>query len=92
MPSTRLRQRKAVPSIALRRGLTFVELLLVLAIYALLMCFHATGYAQPGFNRYSLDYVPALFVLVVPRCVEGRRVWITLPMVLWSIVYFQWLI
>ncbi len=45
MHSTGLRQRQAAASIVLRRGITFVELLLVLAIYALLMSILLPGVA-----------------------------------------------
>ncbi len=59
-------------------------------VFAALMCYHSTGYAQRGYNRYSLDYVPVLIALVAPRCLTGRRVWISLAMIAWSVVYFLW--
>ncbi len=68
--------------------------LLVAAVvmYGALMLYHSTGWAQRGFNRYSLDYVPLLLCLVVPSCVRGWRRWVTVAMIGWSVVYFVWLI
>lgn len=62
------------------------------AMYGALMFYHSTGWAQRGFNRYSLDYVPLLMCLVVPSCVTGRRRWLTAAMIAWGVVYFAWLI
>ncbi len=61
-------------------------------MYAALMVYHSTGWAQRGYNRYSLDYLPILFTLLLPRCVQGRRRWISLAMIAWSVVYFGLLI
>ena len=64
-------------------------LLGVLAVFGLLMFWHATGANQRGFNRYSLDYLPALLVLIAPQAIVGWRRWVTLAMIAWSLVYFQ---
>ena len=61
-------------------------------VFAALMCFHNTGFEQRGFNRFSLDYVPVLLALVAPDVITNRRRWITLVMVVWSVVYFRFLI
>jgi len=61
-------------------------------VYAALLFFHATGAEQRGFNRFSLDYLPAVFAVLAPGCFTGRRRWITAVMVAWSVVYFRWLI
>ncbi len=71
-----------------RRALLLAALLANLA----LLFYHSTGYQQRGFNRYSLDYLPVLLVLVAPACFVGWRRWVTLGMVAWSAVYFAWLI
>jgi len=60
--------------------------------FAGLMLYHSTGSEQRGFNRYSLDYLPVLLALIAPLCVSGRRKWITLAMIGWSVVYFRWMI
>lgn len=67
-------------------------LIAVVVVGAGLMFFHNTGYDQRGFNRFSLDYVPVLLALVAPRCFVGWRRWISLPMIVWSVVYFRCLI
>ncbi len=79
-----------------RRILSNPEAGLLLAsaglVYLGLLFFHATGYAQLGYNRFSLDFLPALFALIAPGCFTGRRRWISLAMIAWSIVYFRCLI
>ena len=78
--------------IDLRRILRDRELRVLFAatclVFAALTCFHATGSIQRGFHRFSLDYLPVLLALIVPRCLEGRRRWVTLAMVAWSVLYF----
>ena len=59
---------------------------------AALLFFHGSGYHQRGFNRYSLDYVPALLALVAPTSFIGWRRWVSLAMIGWSVVYFRWMI
>ncbi len=68
-------------------------LLATLLIIAALMFWHGTGSVQRGFNRYSLDFVPVLFALVVPDCLKNRRNrWLTVGCVVWSLLYFAiWL-
>jgi len=66
-------------------------LLAAIAVFAALMMFHTTGAQQRGFNHFSLDYVTVLMALVVPGCFAGRRKWISLAMIAWSVVYFGWL-
>lgn len=61
-------------------------------VCAALMFFHATGSEQRGYNRFSLDFMPALFCLIRPECFVGRRGWISLGMIAWSVLYFRWLI
>lgn len=58
-------------------------------VLAVLMCFHNTGFDQRGFNRFSLDYVPVLVALVVPGLCRGRRRWVALGMIAWSMIYFR---
>lgn len=69
-----------------------VLLVAALLVYMALLFFHATGADQRGYNRFSLDYLPALFAVIVPACFRGRRRWISLGMICWGVVYFRWLI
>jgi hypothetical protein len=62
------------------------------AVYVALLLFHATGASQRGYNRFSLDYMPALFAIIAPRCFAGRRRWISIAMMGWSVLYFWWFI
>ena len=61
----------------------------MLAVVGLLMFWHATGAYQRGYNRYSLDYLPALLALIAPYAIVGWRRWVTLAMIAWSLIYFQ---
>lgn len=60
-----------------------------IAVFCLLMLWHATGEVQRGYNRYSLNYLALFLAAIVPACIAGRRRWITLGMIAWSLVYFQ---
>ena len=79
--------RRIVASLAPRLLLASAGLL-----YLGLLFFHATGYAQLGYSRFSLDFLPVLFALIAPGCFVGRRRWISVAMIVWSIVYFRCLI
>ncbi len=72
----------------LRDRSAVVLLVSVAALFCMLMFWHATGTVQRGFNRYSLDYIPAILALIAPQCIVGRRRWVTLVMIAWGIVYF----
>lgn len=57
-------------------------------IFVALLFYHNTGWQQRGINRFSLDYVPILFALIAPAAIRGRRRWITVAMIGWSVLYF----
>ena len=61
-------------------------------VFATLMLFHTTGETQLGYNRFSLDFMPVVLAVIAPTCFFGRRRWITLAMVAWSVLYFRWLV
>lgn len=60
----------------------------VLAIFTALLFFHATGALQRGFNRFSLDYIPVMMVMVAPTAVSGPWRWLTAIMLGWGVFYF----
>lgn len=68
-----------------------VLLLSALAVMAVQMAYFNTGYAQRGYSRFALDFLPALFVLIGPGVAVGPRRFITPVLVAWSLVYFGWL-
>ena len=76
-----------IRTVVAARGSRMLLLAVALIVGGLLL-FHATGWDQRGFNRFSLDYVIVLFALIVPACLTGRRRWISLAMIAWSLVYF----
>ena len=59
------------------------------SVFGLLMFWHATGAMQRGYNRYSLDYLPALLVLIAPLAIEGRRRWVTVGLIACGVLYFE---
>ena len=61
-------------------------------VFVGLMFFHTTGEEQRGYNRFALDFMPALLAVIAPTCFAGRRRWVSLAMVMWSVVYFRWLV
>lgn len=57
--------------------------------YIGLMMYHSSGFEQRGLNRYSLDYLPALYAMAAPASVAtARRKWLTAGMVAWGLFYF----
>lgn len=61
-------------------------------VFAALMFFHTTGEKQLGYNRFSLDFMPVVLAVIAPACFLGRRRWVTLALVAWSVLYFRWLV
>ena len=57
--------------------------------YIGLMLYHSTGLDQRGLNRYSLDYLPALFALAAPGSIATpRRKCLTASFIVWGVLYF----
>ncbi|HNQ22209.1 MAG TPA: hypothetical protein PKK06_03860 [Phycisphaerae bacterium] len=69
-----------------------VLLAAVVVIYVALLLWHGTGSTQRGYNRYSLDYVPVLMALITPVCVTRWRGWVSAGLIVWSVVYFRFLL
>ncbi|MFQ5490064.1 MAG: hypothetical protein ACE5GE_05015 [Phycisphaerae bacterium] len=57
-----------------------------------LLCYHATGAEQRGYNRFSLDYVVVMLAMVAPYCRGGWLRWFGPAALVWSVIYFGWLI
>lgn len=64
-------------------------LLGTLLVMAGLLCYHTPGFLQPGYHRFALDFIPIWFVLIAPHTRGGRRTWLTLACIAWSVLYFQ---
>lgn len=61
-----------------------------LGIVAALLLFHNTGYIQPGYYRFSLDFIPLWLVLIASWEVsEGWRRRMTIGALAWSMLYFN---
>ena len=59
-------------------------------IYMALMLYHTMGYAQRGYNRFSLDFLVVLLAMIAPYAFATRARWIVSTMLaIWGIVYFR---
>lgn len=58
-------------------------------VIAGLICYHNTGYCQPGYYRYMLDYAPIWLVVIAPQTMGPRRSWLTVAAIAWSVLYFN---
>jgi hypothetical protein len=58
------------------------------AVYAALVMFHTTGAEQRGYNRFSLDFLLPLLVMIAPFAFEGKRRYVTAALTGWSAWYF----
>lgn len=59
------------------------------ALMGLLLCYHSTGYAQPGFYRFALDFIPVWLVVIAPWMWQGKRTPWTIAALTWSCLYFN---
>jgi hypothetical protein len=55
------------------------------------LVYHNTGYLQPGYNRFSLDYMIVVLAVLAPSAFSGSRRWISPLLVAWSVAYFHWI-
>ncbi len=69
-----------------------VVLLAVAVIVGVLLLYHNTGWAQEGYNRFSLDYLVAVMAVLAPRCDGFRRRVFTPLLTAWSVWSFRWAI
>ncbi len=68
-------------------------LLLASALVSLALLFYlGNGRVQSGYNRFSLDFLAPALAIIAPFMFDGRRRWITVGLIAWSLFYFQWLI
>ena len=61
-----------------------------LAVIVGLLLYHATGYRQDGYNRFSLDYAAVLLAVIAPHADGLRRRVFTPVLTAWSVWYFRW--
>ena len=54
-----------------------------------LLCYHNTGYVQPGYYRYVLDFAPIWWVVIAPLTAGGMRCRLAIAAVAWSALYFN---
>jgi hypothetical protein len=72
-----------------RDGLRRVLMLSSLLVIAALLCYHNTGYVQPGYYRYVLDFAPLWLAVVAPHTIGPVRSWLTVSAIAWSALYFN---
>lgn len=66
------------------RALMFCSLPVVLG----LLLYHGTGFRQPGYYRFALDFVPVWLVVAAPALACGWRRWAAVVCVTWGVSYF----
>lgn len=62
----------------------------VAAVVGVQLFYHTTGWEQPGYNRFSLDYLPVVLAVIAPGCGAPQRRVLTPALAAWSIWYFRW--
>jgi hypothetical protein len=63
----------------------------VACIVAAHLLYHNTGWLQPGYNRFSLDYIVVLLAVIAPFAFIGVYRWVSFGLIAWSVWYFQWI-
>jgi hypothetical protein len=56
------------------------------------MLYHNTGWAQKGYNRFSLDFLAPLLAMIAPSAFIGWRRVLTVALTAWSMIYFGWIL
>ena len=56
---------------------------------AIVLTYHCTGYVQPGYYRYALDFVPVWLAMSADGMWGGRRTRWTIAAMAWSCLYFN---
>ncbi len=54
-----------------------------------LLCYHSPGYLELGYNRFALDFLPIWLLVSAPFTRGGRRTWLSVVLIAWSLIYFQ---
>lgn len=78
----------------IRRREDWPLLLTSLLVLSAILMYHTTGWAQRGFNRFSLDVLPVWLALLAPdfAAAKGWRAVLWRGAIVWSVVYFAMLI
>lgn len=67
-----------------------ILILSTIPIVAGVLMFHGTGYIQPGYYRFALDFIPAWLVVIAAHCLHGvLRQRLTIAAMAWSVLYFN---
>jgi hypothetical protein len=68
-----------------------ILILAMVPIFLGLLMYFNTGSYQKGYNRFALDFLAPVLLMVSPYLFGPVRRWISIPLILVSIVYFRWL-
>jgi len=66
-------------------------MLLSFGVVLMLLMYHATGWRQPGYYRFSLDFVPVWLMVVAPFLWGRYRTPIVVACIAWSVWYFRFI-
>jgi hypothetical protein len=64
-------------------------MLATLPVLAAVLCYQNSGWPQPGFHRFALDFVLVWLAVIAGGPTTGRRTWVVATMLAWSVLYFQ---
>ena len=56
------------------------------------LCYHNTGFVQPGYSRFALDFIPIWMLVIAADSRNGWRAWYTLAATAWGLLYFHWIV
>lgn len=54
-----------------------------------LLCYHSPGFLELGYNRFALDFLPIWLLVSAPFTRGGKRTWVSVVLMMWSLLYFQ---
>jgi hypothetical protein len=68
-----------------------LAMLLSFVVVVALLMYHNTGWRQPGYHRFALDFLPVWLMVIAPYCWGRYRTPLTLLAVAWSVWYFHFI-
>jgi hypothetical protein len=66
-------------------------MLLSFGVMLMLLMYHTTGWRQPGYSRFSLDFIPVWLMVAAPYLWGRYRTWLNCACIAWSVWYFRFI-
>lgn len=61
------------------------------AVMGMLLMYHNTGWRQPGYYRFALDFLPIWFAVIAPYVWSRRGIAFVVLCTVWSVWYFRFI-